>query len=136
GQAVTGGENKADQAWTGFKYEVGQAWNGATDHAKDIVGVASDVGGGVATGVDKAREAAGPVVSKLSAALRAGSSIGGKYLKPVARLSRSLDDVPGLGEAAIFVSVTAGLLSGQSPQEVGGGTLGAIGGGVAGAVAA
>jgi hypothetical protein len=135
-QQVCEKQKALGQAWN----QVTQAWNQTTgfvqEHGKEIVGTAGQVMSGAATGIDKAREAARPVVSKLSAALRAGSSIGGKYLKPASRLARGLEDVPGLGEGTIIVSFTLGLASGMSPAEVAGGTLGGLIGGLAGAGAA
>jgi hypothetical protein len=132
--------NQVTQAWNITTNEASQAWNQTTrfveEHGGEVAGTASQLISGASTGVDKFRESLPDVRAALSKGLRAGSSFAGRYLRPVSRLARALEDVPGLGEGAIIASVTLGLASGMSPAEVAGGTLGGIAGGFAGVGAA
>jgi hypothetical protein len=75
-QALCEAGKRAGPAWNQVTQVAGQAWNGARDRAKDAIGIVTQVGGGIATGIDKAREVVLPVASKLSAALRGEARLG------------------------------------------------------------
>jgi len=94
--------------------------------------VAQDVWGVVTSTTDAVGKALSRSATVLSAGLRAGCSFAGRWLRPVSKLSRAFEDVPGLGEISIAASIGFGALAGESPMEIAGGTIGGVVGGVVG----
>jgi RHS repeat-associated protein len=106
---------------SGARTDSGSPWNAINDAVGAVLGAC-----------DAAGKALQRSASALAAALRAGSSFGGRWLGPVARASRAFEDIPGLGEIAIAASILLGIAAGQSPLEIAGGTIGGVVGGVIG----
>jgi RHS repeat-associated protein len=100
----------------------GQAWS----VINDIVGSGLEACGEAADAFKRA-------ASGFSNDLRGGGSLGGRWLRPAARLSRAFEDIPGIGIASIGASVIFGALAGESPEEIIGGTIGGVIGGAFGA---
>jgi RHS repeat-associated protein len=95
--------------------------------------VANDVVGAFFGACGEAGNAFSRAASGFARDLRGGGSVGARWLRPAARLSRAFEDVPGIGIASIGASVVLGALAGESPEEIFGATAGGFIGGIFGA---